>query len=178
MTALILKTPAKDSFVIKKVKSVGRDSINLVAYATVVDGADSFNMPHTGDYPVVPHPSLTGCFDRMTPYLAEYFGYTHFESVVNQKMFGADKAQKVMAKEVTEVFMKDLKVTGISYNAGRTGVIITGSYKGCALNTKAMYFSNESYGEALELICDDLDQEVYEYLFHGKKHQLDLDFEE
>lgn len=175
----MLKKPDRGQFTIGAVKSPKRDSLTIEAHSMVVDGPESYKIPYKGPFPVVPHPTLLGCFDKLKPYFAEYFGYTHFESVVKENLFGAKKEQLKMAEEVTSAFMSEIKVTGISYpGSNRDGVIITGTYKGCAMNTKKMYFSNENHGKDLEVICDELDDEVFEYMFNGKKAQLDMFDEE
>lgn len=170
--------PLKDQFVLSEVKSLDRASLQIKANAIRSDGVQSFEIPYTGTYEIVPHPDLISLFDGLTERLAEYFGYMSFDSVVNETRFKADKAQKKYTEELTKRILSDIKVTGISVSGKeRTGLVVKGTYKGCSINTKPLYFTNEDYGDSLRETMDSIEEEVYNFLFEDKKAQLEVAFD-
>lgn len=175
----LYEKPKKESFVLDEVKSKDRASLDVKAHAPRTDGAANFEMPYNGSVPVVPHPDLFDLFDKLKVRLASAFGYLHSRTVVNDSRFGANAMQKELITEATDYILADIKVTGISLSGKeRTGLIVKGTYKGQAINTKPLHFSNQEYGEEIQEIADNIRSEVYEFLFKGKKAQLNAFDEE
>jgi len=175
------KAPTRDNWTLSKLKvKPSGESVDFKSEAHIVDGSDTYVIPYNGPYPICPHSDLTDLLNDLKIRLASYYGYTLFDALVAEKKFDAKGAQKKYTQELTQIFLSNIKVTGISY-AGkeRLGVCITGTYNGNSINTKPLYFSSEEYGESLQETCDKLDQEVYEYIFMSKKAQLDfMDFKQ
>lgn len=52
--------------------------------------------------------------------------------------------------------------------------MITGTYDGSSINTKPLHFGNQEYGEEIKNIAEQIENEMYEYIYEDKKAQLDL----
>lgn len=168
------KTPNREQFELLNMKSVDRLSVDFNATKILIDGEETCKIPINGPYPIVPHPDLLHHMDRLKLRLAEFFGYSSFESFVAKKDFGATTAQKKLVKEFKELLLEKMRVTGLAYSGkDKIGVVVKGVYNGSAINTKPLYFTNEIYGDELQEICDAIDSEIFEYVFLGKKAQLE-----
>lgn len=167
------KAPVRESFELSEMKSKDRASIEFRAKSSFSDGEATYNISLNDHYPIVPHPDLLEQLDKLKIRLADYYGYTLFESLVNSKEFGGSKAQKKYAEQFLEQQLEKIKVNGVSYSGKRNGLVVKGTYNGSSINTKVLYFANTEYGEALQEIADKLEDEMYEYLFKGKKAQLE-----
>ena len=57
---------------------------------------------------------------------------------------------------------------------GHRGIVITGIREGIAINSKKVKFLSSHWGfeDDLEKITDNLEREVYEFAFNGKKADL------
>ena len=165
----------RDSFVLEEVKSKDRASLDFKAHAAKSDGATTYEMPYQASVSIIPHPDLLAEIDRLKERLAHYFGYLTFDAIVSETRFGASVSQKKYITDTTQLVLGDIKVTGMSFSGkDRTGVIIKGTYKGSAINTKPLHFGNQEWGEQLQFICDAIEDEVYNYIFEGKQAQLSL----
>lgn len=170
----INKKHRREDFELANMKSVDRDSVDFNASVTISDGVETYKIPYNGPYAIVPHPDLTSKLDELKPHLAEYFGYNMFENFVNKKDFGATAAQKKLAKEFVKTLLEDMRVTGMAFSGkDKAGVVVKGVYHGSAINTKPLHFTNQEYGEDLEKICEDIENEMFMYFLGEKKAQLE-----
>ena len=91
--------------------------------------------------------------------------------------------QKEIAEDFAKEMMNNIEVRGISLSGkdDNAGVIITGLFttynnqKTC-INSPRIKLSVDSFGfeEELEEIVTEIEEEVYDFLFKGKKAQLEL----
>jgi hypothetical protein len=174
---MLYDKPSRANFVLEEVKS--KDSASLIVKAHSVKQVDGVTteVPYTGTYEIVPHSDLTDCFKELKFRLAQYFGYTQARVIVGSKDFKATKAQQKYMEMAEERLFEDIRCTGVSIGGkDRNKVVLKGTYKGCAINTKPMGFANEEYGEELEGYWERLEIEVYDYLFEDKKSNLEIVF--
>ena len=168
------KAPTRQNFELTGMKSKDRASIEFQAKIPISDGESTHGVGLNDSYPIIPHPHLTEQLDKLVIRLAEFYGYTTFQKVVNNKDFSASKPQKKFAENFQNEQLANIKVTGMSFSGkDRNGVIVKGTYNGSSINTKTLYFTNQEYGEELQKIADKLEDEMYEYIFKGKRAQLD-----
>ncbi len=171
----IHKKPSKEQFVLMEMKSVSRDSVDFKGKVSIADGAETYNIPYSGPYPIIPHPDLFKHLDQLKTRLASYFGYTLFATLVSDSKFKASKAQEKYVEEFMQELFNDIKVTGFSYSGKeRKAIIVKGTYNGSSINTKPLHFTNQEYGEDMKEICNSVCDEMYEYIFEGKKAQMDI----
>jgi hypothetical protein len=172
------KVPTKENFELTAMKSKDRASIEFQAKLSISDGESTHVATLNDSYPIIPHPDLIEQLDKLKIRLAEYFGYTTFQKVVNNKDFAASKPQKKFAENFQEEQLSNIKVNGVAFSGKtRNGIIVKGTYNGSSINTKTLYFTNQEYGEGLQKIADRLEDEMYKYLFQGKKAQLEVAFD-
>ncbi len=179
--------PTKDNFTLKEVKSTDRASLELLAIGKVSEGALTNEIPYQGkgknSYQVIPHPDLFELFDKLKERFAQYFGFNSSKVLVKSKEFGGTKAHAKYIEKHYEEVLNDIKINGVSFTGKdedgfATGIIVKGTFKGCALNTKQLHFKNQEFGEEIRDIADKLEDEVYDYLFNDKKAELALFDEE
>lgn len=130
-----------------------------------------------------PHPDLKGLFKDLRSIVGRVFNVTSFLTLVESKEFGASKAQKDMARDLSNEILDKIDVRGVAWSGtdDNIGVIVTAVFetpnglKTC-INTPRIKLSQISFGfeEELEKICQSIKSEVYEFLFKGKQAQLSL----
>jgi len=130
-----------------------------------------------------PHPDLKGLFKDLRSIVGRVFNTTSFLTLAESKEFGASKAQKDMARDLSNEILDKIDVRGVSWSGtdDNIGVIVTAVFetpnglKTC-INTPRIKLSQISFGfeEELEKICQSIKSEVYEFLFKGKQAQLSL----
>lgn len=179
----VMLIPSESSFSLSKVKLVKDGGLEVHYEATEVIGSEAY----TNKYHVVNtkdiHPDLNNLFKSLTPIMGRIFNVTSFLSMVETDDFKATKKQNEAARGFAEECLKNIEIRCISLSGqdDNLGVVITGIYtvanglKTC-INSPRIKLSTESFGfeEELENIISDIEQEVYEYLFKGKKAQLEL----
>lgn len=175
--------PSESAFSLSKVKLVKDGGLEVHYEVTEVIGSEAY----TNKYHVINtkdiHPDLFNLFKSLTPIMGRIFKVTSFLSMVEADEFKATKKQNESARSFAERCLDDIEIRGISLSGqdDNVGVIITGIFtvanglKTC-INSPRIKMSVESFGfeEELENIISDIEQEVYEYLFKGKKAQLEL----
>lgn len=171
------KTPNKDQFDLKQVK-VKDGVVEFKAALELVEGNETFRPELNDKYPIVPHKDLTDALMKMREYLAICHGLLSLNTVVKAVEFKLTNKQLEFVDKWREGMIFDINVTGISLSGqdGNRGVVITGTYDGQAINSKRIKFSGTSYGfeEELEGHCKTVIEETYEFVFNGKKAQLDI----
>lgn len=129
------------------------------------------------------HPDLTGAFDELKPIMCRVFGFTSYLSMVESDSFEASLLQKEQARGFAEEIKQRIKVRAISMSGSgeSEGVVLTANLQVMngqivAINTPRIRFATESFGfeEECEKIVTRIKDEVYKYLYEGKKAQLEL----
>ena len=130
------------------------------------------------------HPDLRKLFSKLNPIVARVFNMDSFVSeVVESAEFDATEEQKNLAKYYAETCVDRISVRGISISGKdeNQGVTISGVYETdelikTSICTPKINYATEVFGfeSELEDIVFDIEDEVYQYLFEGKKAQLEL----
>lgn len=151
--------------------------VEFKATLDLVDGQETYKPQLHDKYPIVPSPDLTDILLQMKNPLATTHGLLEVENFVHKKEFNAQDFQKKLAAKWVSERLKDVAVTGciISGEGKRRGVKITGTNRGLAINSPKLLFVGTKYGfeKDLEDLADALEDELYEFVFNGKKAQLD-----
>lgn len=175
--------PKKSSFELSKVKFLKGGGLDVHYNVTEVIDDESYTNKYHVESAKDVHPDLIKLFVRIKPILARVFNITSFLTCISTDDFKANKMQKEIAEDFAKEMMNNIQVRGISLsgNDDNVGVIITGLFttynnqKTC-INSPRIKLSVESFGfeEELEEIVTEIEEEVYDFLFKGKKAQLEL----
>ena len=115
--------------------------------------------------------------------MARIFNVTSFLTLVEGQDFKATKAQTDAARNFADECLKNIEIKGLSYSGqgDNVGVVITGMFtvsnnQKTAINSPRLKFTSITFGfeEELEQIAADIENEVYAFLFEGKKAQTEL----
>lgn len=179
----VMLIPSKDKFALSKVKTLKDGGLDVQYEITEVVGNESY----TNKYHVVSakdiHPDLRNLFDNLRPIMGRIFNITSFKSMVATPDFKATKKQQEIAESFAEECLKNIEVRGVSLSGqdDNVGVVLTGLFtvsnnQKTAINSPRLKYNTETFGfeEELENIICDIEEEVYEFLFEGKKAQLEL----
>lgn len=129
------------------------------------------------------HPDLRRCFERLRPIMGRIFNMTSFLSFIETPDLKATQKVKDSAREFADKMLESIEVRGVSYSGkdDNVGVVLTGLFtvsnnQKTAINSPRLKFNTETFGfeEELEDIVGDIENEVYLFLFKGKKAQLEL----
>lgn len=175
--------PTKEKFSLSKVKLLKDGGLDVHYEVTEVVGNESY----TNQYHVLSakdiHPDLRHLFNDLRPIMGRIFNITSFLSMVETDDFKANKNQKEVARNFADEMLKNIEVRGVSYSGqdDNVGVVLTGLFtvsnnQKTAINSPRLKFDTETFGfeEELEEIVADIENEVYAFLFKGKKAQLEL----
>jgi hypothetical protein len=175
------KVPKKEQFLLKQVK-VKSGVVEFKATLEYADGQDVIRPELNDKYPVEPHPHMIEALNKLKRPLAKVHGLIDLELIVDQKDFAATPAQQIYAANHTQDKLAKVTITGVAISGEdkNRGIVITGIFDGQAINSKRLKFTGKKYGfeDELEEIVDEIEEEVFEFAFRGKKAQLDLAFEE
>lgn len=179
----VMLIPSKDKFALSKVKTLKDGGLDVQYEITEVVG----NEIYTNEYHVVSakniHPDLRNLFDKLRPIMGRIFNITSFKSMIATPDFKATKKQQKIAESFAEECLKNIEVRGVSLSGqdDNVGVVLTGLFtvsnnQKTAINSPRLKYNTETFGfeEELENIVCDIEEEVYEFLFEGKKAQLEL----
>lgn len=175
--------PTESQFSLAKAKVV-KDGGLIVHYeVTEVVGEESYTNKFHVESAKEIHPDLKALFDRLRPIMGRIFNITSFLSMLDVKEFKSSAIQKEYGRNFADEMLKNIEVRGVSFSGqdDNIGVVLTGMFtvsnnQKTAINTPRLKFSSETFGfeEELEEIAQDIETEVYAFLFKGKKAQLDL----
>lgn len=158
------KKPDYEVFELVEMKSKDRGSVNIKAGALISDGADSYEIPYSGHFPIIPHPDLTDKMDELKKYLLMFFGYdTLFSLVPKDKQGAVDELKRSTRVIGCRIYGKDKKK-----------LVIFGSIFGADVKTGSMDLENEKWGADLYELFQKIEREIYSYIFENKKAQLEL----
>lgn len=175
--------PSPNNFTLSKVKLLKDGGIDVIYDVTENVGDQSYITKFHVESAKDIHPDLRRCFDNLRPIMGRIFNITSFKSMIATPDFKANKKQSDIAEAFAEEVLKNIEVRGVSLSGqdDNVGVVLTGLFtvannqKTC-INSPRLKFNTESFGfeEDLEEIANDIETEVYEFLFKGKAAQLEL----
>lgn len=179
----IMTVPSEKSFALSKVKIIKDGGLDVHYEVTETVGNESYiNKYHVESVKDV-HPDLLKLFKRMRPIMARLFNVTSFLSMVETDDFKATKKQKELAREFGDEASSNIEVRAVSFSGSgdNVGVVLTGLFtfingQKAAINSPRLKFEVFSFGfeEELEEICQEIESEVYAFLFKNKHAQLEL----
>ena len=175
--------PTKEKFSLSKVKLLKDGGLDVHYEVTEVVGNESY----TNKYHVLSakdiHPDLRKLFKYLCPIMGRIFNITSFLSLMDTPDMKANQKQKDAARNFADEMLKNIEVRGVSLSGqdDNVGCVLTGLFtvsnnQKTAINSPRMKFNTETFGfeEELEKIVADIENEVYAFLFKGKKAQLEL----
>lgn len=175
--------PTKEKFSLSKVKLLKDGGLDVHYEVTEVVGNESYTNKYHVESAKDIHPDLRECFDRLRPIMGRIFNITSFLSMVETSDFKATKKQSKLSRDFADEMLKNIEVRGVSFSGqdDNVGVVLTGLFtvsnnQKTAINSPRLKFNTETFGfeEELEAIVADIENEVYAFLFKGKKAQLEL----
>lgn len=175
--------PSEKAFALSKVKTLKDGGLDVHYEVTETVGNESYTNKYHVESAKDIHPDLRDCFDRLRPIMGRIFNITSFLSMVETSDFKATKSQQQTARSFADEMLKNIEVRGVSFSGqdDNVGVVLTGLFtvsnnQKTAINSPRLKFNTETFGfeEELEEIAGDIEREVYEFLFKGKKAQLEL----
>lgn len=175
--------PTEQQFALSKVKLAKNGGLTVHYEVTEVIGEESYTNKFLVESAKDIHPDLKTLFDQLKAIKGRIFHLTTFLSLVEMPDFKATVKQKELARTFAEKILENIEVRGVSFsgqddNVGivLTGLMTSGNNQKTAINSPRLKFNSETYGfeEELEEISGKIESEVYEFLFKGKKAQLDL----
>ena len=178
-----MSVPSKKAFALSKVKLLKDGGLNAQYEVVETIGTESYTNNYVIESAKEIHPDLRECFDKLRPIMARIFNVTSFLTLVEGKDFKATKAQTDAARDFADECMKNIEIKGLSYSGtgDNVGVVITGMFtvsnnQKTAINSPRLKFTSITFGfeEELEQIAADIENEVYAFLFEGKKAQTEL----
>lgn len=175
--------PSEKAFALSKVKTLKDGGLDVHYEVTETIGNESYTNKYHVESAKDIHPDLRGCFNRLRPIMGRIFNITSFLSMVETSDFEATKKQSELSRDFADEMLKNIEVRGVSFSGqdDNVGVVLTGLFtvsnnQKTAINSPRLKFNTETFGfeEELEAIVTDIENEVYAFLFKGKKAQLEL----
>lgn len=175
--------PEKEFFNLSKAKLTKGGGLDCNYEVKEKTGNETYNEKFHQESAKDVHPDLSKSFERLKPIVARVWHLTFVRTLLLMPEFKASKLQSDLAEVAINEIMANIRVSSISISGQdeNVGVVITAvmtadNNQKMAMNTHRIRFTDTKYGfeEELEEICGDIEQEVYEYLFEGKRAQLDL----
>ena len=179
----VILIPSEKVFALSKVKTLKDGGLDVHYEVTETIGNESYTNKYHVESAKDIHPDLRDCFDRLRPIMGRIFNITSFLSMVETSDFKATKKQSELSRDFADEMLKNIEVRGVSFSGqdDNVGVVLTGLFtvsnnQNTAINSPRLKFNTETFGfeEELEEIVSDIENEVYEFLFKGKKAQLEL----
>lgn len=178
-----MEVPTENSFALSKVKMLKDGGLDVHYEVTEFVGNESYTNKYHVESAKDIHPDLRTLFERLRPIMGRIFNMTSFLTMVESEEYGASDTQQRQARAFADECMKNVEVRGVSLSGQdeNVGVVLTGLFEvsnnmKTAINSPRLKFSSVSFGfeEELEDIIYKIEHEVYEFLFKGKKAQLEL----
>lgn len=179
----VMLIPSEKAFTLSKVKTLKDGGLDVHYEVTETIGNESYTNKYHVESAKDIHPDLRDCFDRLRPIMGRIFNITSFLSMVETSDFKATKKQSELSRDFADEMLKNIEVRGVSFSGqdDNVGVVLTGLFtvsnnQKMAINSPRLKFNTETFGfeEELEAIVADIENEVYAFLFKGKKAQLEL----
>lgn len=181
--ANVMLIPSEKAFALSKVKTLKDGGLDVHYEVSETIGNESYTNKYHVESAKDIHPDLRDCFDRLRPIMGRIFNITSFLSMVETSAFKATKKQSELSRDFADEMLKNIEVRGVSFSGqdDNVGVVLTGLFtvsnnQKTAINSPRLKFNTETFGfeEELEAIVADIENEVYAFLFKGKKAQLEL----
>lgn len=175
--------PSEKAFALSKVKTLKDGGLDVHYEVTETIGNESYTNKYHVESAKDIHPDLRDCFDRLRPIMGRIFNITSFLSMVETPDFKATKKQSELSRNFADEMLKNIEVRSVSFSGqdDNVGVVLAGLFtvsnsQKTVINSPRMKFNTETFGfeEELEAIVADIENEVYAFLFKGKKAQLEL----
>lgn len=175
--------PTTQQFSLSKVKLAKNGGLTVHYEVTEVIGEESYTNKFLVESAKDIHPDLQELFNRLRPIMGRIYHLTSFLSLIESVDFKANAKQKEFGRSFADELLKNIEVRGVSFSGqdDNIGIVLTalmtsGNNQKCAINSPRLKFNVETYGfeEELETISGEIETEVYEFLFKGKKAQLEL----
>ena len=175
--------PSEKAFTLSKVKTLKDGGLDVHYEVTETIGDESYTNKYHVESAKDIHPDLRDCFDCLRPIMGRIFNITSFLSMVETSDFKATKKQSELSRDFADEMLKNIEVRGVSFSGqdDNVGVVLTGLFtvsnnQKTVINSPRLKFNTETFGfeEELEAIVADIENEVYAFLFKGKKAQLEL----
>ena len=173
-----MTTPKRENFSLEKAK-IDKGGLEASYQLTEIVGDEACTTTYQVSNTRLPHPDLTELFKQLRGIVARVFGVTaiveHLESEKYPAMSGVE--------QFLQTIIEQYEVRGISWSGSgnKTGVVITSVFKTplglkTCVNTPRLVLGQSCFGleDDLERICDEIKEQVYQYLFEGKQAQLSL----
>lgn len=181
--ANVMLIPTEKAFALSKVKTLKDGGLDVHYEVTETVGNESYTNKYHVESAKDIHPDLRNCFDRLRPIMGRIFNITSFLSLMDTPDMKANQKQKDTARNFADEMLKNIEVRGVSLSGqdDNVGCVLTGLFtvsnnQKTAINSPRLKFNTETFGfeEVLEEIIGDIENEVYAFLFKGKKAQLEL----
>lgn len=181
--ANVMLIPSEKAFALSKVKTLKDGGLDVHYEVTETIGNESYTNKYHVESAKDIHPDLRNCFDRLRPIMGRIFNITSFLSLMDTPDMKANQKQKDAAHNFADEMLKNIEVRGVSLSGqdDNVGCVLTGLFtvsnnQKTAINSPRLKFNIETFGfeEELEKIIGDIENEVYAFLFKGKKAQLEL----
>ena len=179
----VMPIPTKEKFSLSKVKLLKDGGLDVHYEVTeVVENESYANKYHVQSAKDI-HPDLRNLFDSLRPIMGCVFNITSFKTMMATPEFKATKGQKEIAEKYADECLGNIEVRGVSLSGqdDNVGVVLTGLFtvsnnQKTAINSPRLKYNTETFGfeEELENIVCNIEEEVYSFLFKGKKAQLEL----
>lgn len=178
-----MAVPTEQQFAVSKVKLAKNGGVTILYEVTEVIADESYTNKFLVESAKDLHPDFKQCFENLRPIIGRIFLLTSFQSLIDAPDFKATPKMKELAKAYKDELLSNVEARSISLsgkddNVGVviSGLLTTGNNKKTAINSPLLKFNPEVYGfeDELEEICGQIEREAYEFLFKGKKAQLDL----
>lgn len=168
------KIPKQDNVDLKQIKIIG-GAVEFKATITVSEGEEVFVNNVQDKYMFPPHQDLVDSIEKLKKPLATMCGLIDAENMVLTKEFSANKSQLESLKNYMTFKMAEINVSGMSLSGedGNRGIVITGSFKGQAINSRKVKFTSDlPFEDDFVKLVEEITDEVYRYVFEGKKAEL------
>lgn len=179
----VMPIPLEEKFALSKVKLLKDGGLDVHYEVTEVVGNESY----TNKYHVLSakdiHPDLRNLFNDLRPIMGRVFNITSFKTLMETPDFKATENQKEIAENFAKECLNNIEVRGVSLSGqdDNVGVVLTGLFtvsnnQKTVINTPRLKYNTETFGfeERLETTVNGIENEVYAFLFKGKKAQLEL----
>jgi hypothetical protein len=173
----------KTEFKLKSFKITKGDGLIAEWIRSEKSGMETFDNKETRESPKFVHNDLKKKVESLGEIVATIRGYNDFKLVTESREFAAnDKQKEAIDKTILEI-KKRISVSGISLSGQgeKKKVVITfkftednGQVKGGSTHPIFLSETKFGYEEDLEKIVNDLEDEVFSYLFEDKKADLSL----
>lgn len=178
-----MSIPPKENFNLTKLNISSKKGVNIHYDVSRIVGESVFNEKIHIESQETPHPDMLRLLKSLRPMMARIIKQTAFKSVLESPEFKATAKQKEFGETYAEKLLEDIEIRGFSLNGSgdNNGVVITsvftvGNGQAISINSHNIKLSVETYGfeDVLESVLMDVESEVYDFLFNGKKAQLEL----